>query len=246
MAGVTFHTSQRKVVSAHLSIGSTTTTRGDVGLVEQTVPCVGSSVSDHVVGVGGRPQSSLIEGSISLTVVGTRDSATLANTIKGVWAMHGIVGEVVKQLISILNVDSSTTDIVKGVLGDSGQMGSVDDDTTLVAVLHCITTGNAIGAVPHQVEVDAVTANCTTVSTLLNTGILNSLCATKSLVGSVHKSLKTEGANGGRCGTTRAVGWTTWDVAEIITSDDDVSCHVHDLSLHVVVDGSKVVLKVKS
>jgi len=114
----------------------------------------------------------VVVGAISLSVVGTRDSAPLPRAIVRIRANHGVVLHVVVKLVSVFDVNSSAAHVVQRVLRNGGQVRVVYYDAALVAVLDRVTVSKAVGTVAHGVEVDAVAADHAALPALLHARVL--------------------------------------------------------------------------
>lgn len=242
VAGVTLHTAEGEVHGAYLSIREATTIGSERGVEEDTVEGVRRPVANEVVGVRQTPVGGVVVSTIGLAVVGTWDGAPLPWPIVRVRAYYRVVLYVVEELVSVLNVDSSTADIIKRVLCDGGKVGIVYDNAALVSVFDCISVRKTVGAVAHGVEVDAITTLDATLATFLYTRVLDSVRSAKSFVVPVHDGVESHSALvTSKCASTHIVA-TGVGLLEIVTSDNHVAGHDHHLCLLVGSEVSKVVL----
>ena len=137
------------------------------GLCEESVVHVHQPVADEVVGHGERPQPALLEV-VRLVVVRAPHLASVLDR-----ADRDVVRDDVLQLVSILNVDVGSHDVVQNVLADEGAVGAVHDDPPLARLLDGVAHELAARAVPRHVEVQRVLSSEAVLASLRDPGVLD-------------------------------------------------------------------------
>mmetsp|Transcript_51099 Transcript_51099/g.100150 ORF Transcript_51099/g.100150 Transcript_51099/m.100150 type:complete len:213 (+) Transcript_51099:3059-3697(+) len=170
---VAFHTAYGSIVCTKLVAGFTSSDRKTLGLEKHAIKRVRETVSNQVIRKRESPNTRLIKSSVRLVVVCSRNCAPVFGPVQRPRANCNIVMELVEHLVPILHIHVCAPYVVEYVAFHRRQMGTMNNDPTLLAELHSIVLKQASWTRFELVEMEAVLSQNTSLTALFNTGGLH-------------------------------------------------------------------------
>mmetsp|Transcript_26400 Transcript_26400/g.72585 ORF Transcript_26400/g.72585 Transcript_26400/m.72585 type:complete len:201 (+) Transcript_26400:2080-2682(+) len=196
---------------------------------------VGSSIANEVVGTSARKESGLIVGCISNKIRCSWNSAPVVGSIgKRKGTDCDVVSQSVPHLVSIFQVYVCPTDVVQYIVFNSGAVGAMNNDSSLLGVFDGVSFEDALWTFFHFVKMQTIFSFDTSLTALFDANVLNlrqttvHLNCVQSYVALISKGRTPAPKN--RCLLSYNRFWQICiarDFFEIVAGDDDVTTQVH-------------------